>query len=544
LLVKKDQVDVLSALKGLEGQPVPDAQIDAWAEQGLAFRSSPEGVRAMHLAEVKARRSTTATMRKPSSLRYSAVDLYVQVGTPSQPVYVKASKANAALENMAAGAVTTQQLERNGDAFTNVTELFITERVLSRADDIATRIKDFPLMSPQWKTWINKSESYNATSLQQVMVSYFQEQSIGDVGGRDAKYVPKRGYPGTLAPGENFKEDNPIDELPKRILHPWPAMQEMQFHVRWPPAHPMLPPPLLFFGLNNMYTDNFTRWQLSEPWTEVVGGLYMEPKDAMRIAQKSKIGMCYDPKDQLEHGGLIFPGRHIIPHYNPDHGPTIPEMQSKPPIPRELLPFAERWVDPFFNLEELQMKEPIADAGLAAEAAAEEEQRRLAAERMLTDVIKPAWLPKEEEEAAEMQREMEARLDTWMQSQTKKWAELEEEYGFSTGGEDDAEVRRREQIVDDEKRKIEMDMVKEKNVREVAAGRARSTRALITYTIDVIRDMNAEISRAEQDMATRRKSGRRRQRKGRGGAGGPAAAVEATALPMGDDLGGGEPTIL
>ena len=52
----------------------------------------------------------------------------------------------------------------------------------------------------------------------------------------------------------------------------------------------MLPPPLLFFGLNNMYTDNFTNWQLSLPYTETIGGLQMEPKDAMRIAKYSKIG--------------------------------------------------------------------------------------------------------------------------------------------------------------------------------------------------------------------------------------------------------------
>ena len=35
------------------------------------------------------------------------------------------------------------------------------------------------------------------------------------------------------APGENFKENNPFEELPNRILHPWPAMQEFQFHVRY-----------------------------------------------------------------------------------------------------------------------------------------------------------------------------------------------------------------------------------------------------------------------------------------------------------------------
>ena len=35
------------------------------------------------------------------------------------------------------------------------------------------------------------------------------------------------------APGENFKENNPFEDLPNRVLHPWPAMQQFQFHVRW-----------------------------------------------------------------------------------------------------------------------------------------------------------------------------------------------------------------------------------------------------------------------------------------------------------------------
>ena len=77
-------------------------------------------------------------------------------------------------------------------------------------------------------------------------------------------------------------------------------MGGIKFHVRWPPAHPMLPPPLLFFGLNNMYTDNFTNWQLSLPYNETVGGLQMEPKDAMRIAKYSRIGNDqYDSFDVL-----------------------------------------------------------------------------------------------------------------------------------------------------------------------------------------------------------------------------------------------------
>jgi hypothetical protein len=36
------------------------------------------------------------------------------------------------------------------------------------------------------------------TALKQALAAYFQEESIGDVGGKKAKYVPKRGHPGTL----------------------------------------------------------------------------------------------------------------------------------------------------------------------------------------------------------------------------------------------------------------------------------------------------------------------------------------------------------
>ena len=35
-------------------------------------------------------------------------------------------------------------------------------------------------------------------ALKQALAAYFQEESIGDVGGKKAKYAPKRGHPGTL----------------------------------------------------------------------------------------------------------------------------------------------------------------------------------------------------------------------------------------------------------------------------------------------------------------------------------------------------------
>lgn len=32
-------------------------------------------------------------------------------------------------------------------------------------------------------------------------------------------------------------------------------MQQIQWHVRWPPSHPMIPPPLLWAALNNMFPE-------------------------------------------------------------------------------------------------------------------------------------------------------------------------------------------------------------------------------------------------------------------------------------------------
>lgn len=134
--------------------------------------------------------------------------------------------------------------------------MLLRERVLHRADDIAMRLKhDYPISSPEWNRWSNISASYNASTLGHAISTYFSEHSIGDVGDEDSQYVPRAGYVGTLAPGEKFEQEHALEDLPKKVLHPWPAMQQHAFHVRWPVTHPMTPPPLLWFALNNMYTE-------------------------------------------------------------------------------------------------------------------------------------------------------------------------------------------------------------------------------------------------------------------------------------------------
>ena len=110
------------------------------------------------------------------------------------------------------------------------------------------------MSDPTWARWTEKTSALDETSLTQAVAAYFQTESIGDIGGDGVDYVPRRGFPGTLAPGEKFLEDSPPDSLPKRILHPWPAMQQIPFHGRNPVTHPMIPPPVLWAAMINMFT--------------------------------------------------------------------------------------------------------------------------------------------------------------------------------------------------------------------------------------------------------------------------------------------------
>ena len=59
-----------------------------------------------------------------------------------------------------------------------------------------------PVLSCLTSLYFAMSDTYFAvstcTALKQALAAYFQEESIGDVGGKKAKYAPKRGHPGTL----------------------------------------------------------------------------------------------------------------------------------------------------------------------------------------------------------------------------------------------------------------------------------------------------------------------------------------------------------
>jgi hypothetical protein len=198
-------------------------------------------------------------------------------GEGDEVVLVSAASSTKKAD-LASGLHTVEEMEASGRAYRNISQLLVDRAVLDRADGIAVRVRDdFPLASDTWSRWTNATEKYKETSLTQVMSEYFKDHSIGDCGGSGDDYTPLPGYPGTLAPGTQFDELHSLDKLSRKILHPWPAMQAYQWHVRQPQAHPMIAPPLLWFALNDMYTANFTATQLEQNGDSdvIVGGSNM-----------------------------------------------------------------------------------------------------------------------------------------------------------------------------------------------------------------------------------------------------------------------------
>ena len=312
------------------------------------------------------------------------------------------------------------------------------------------------------------------------------------MGGSSANYIPRRGFPGTLAPGEMFAENEPYSDLEKRVLHPWPAMQEFQFHVRMPPNHPLLPPPLLWFGLNNMFTENFTHFLLNLPSNETVGGLSMGPRDAVRIAKHHTFGMCYDPKVQLPHGGMIFKTGRIIPHYNPDHGPTYDPEEAKPPVPPELVPVTERWLPPHFGLVSTTFDEPMVTSLQRAEMDEEEAMRQAAAERLMS--LLPGAMDREAFEAEELRLDEE---DLEMRRQKKL---LRQKAPLLLSVEDETE-----EVQQVAQEPLQFDRPTRRMQQKVAKGFARDPCTLITYTIETIREMDEEVAAAEKELASKKK---------------------------------------
>jgi len=274
-----------------------------------------------------------------------------------------------------------------------------------------------------------------------------------------------------------------------------------------------------------MYTEKFTEDQLNTtltPCEEIIGGTQMDPKHAIRIARFGILGSAYKQSEQLNHGGMIFPGGYNIPHYNPDHGPTYDN--AEPPIPNSLLPITERWLSPYYGLEIPAPKTSyeLEEIDVALE---EEEVRRLAAERLMR--LQPKTVQQfEEEKEVQMAAEELTRLMLLREAQalenarqqladSKSNADKTEEIDDADASvsldlpeEMDEEVQKAHAIIK------EQQIAVARSLSEAINGKARSPKALIRYTIESIRDMVSDVQRTEKDQATRRKGGGRRRQKG------------------------------
>lgn len=533
LLVKDDASHIFQTIESNKGIEFDQNTIDQWIEEGSAVPFTPQGTRDIHNRERKMHRN----LQRSSTKQMIAADVFVNKGTEEKPIYVK--RGSFSTDDLIEAEL--NEMIKSGDAFTNVTKLLEAEKILNRADNIALRLKtDFAPESEEWARWTKMSDAYNVTSLEQVMAEYFRSHSIGDVGGKNADYVPKPGFVGTLAPGQNFKEDYSLDSLPKRILHPWPAMQEFQFHVRWPPSHPMIPPPLLWIGLNDKYTSNFTRWQLEVPRDEILGGIRMEAKDAIHIAKYGQFGDSYDPKIQLKHGGMVFDAGYKIPFYNPDHGPTVPDEEVENKIPEKLIPITTTWLDPFYGLDLEAFPATDSVEQISAEEK-EEEARRVAAEKLMESWETPSWMEQEKKENENIEAEITARVEIIKAENRKELKKLPTEYDDENNElisdedipidapniyldlkqwqldeftVDESEVEKLTESEENMRNKLRKSIDQIRTVSEVSSGRARGRRQLLTYAIESMREMSEEIDQASKDPSISiKRSGRRRQRK-------------------------------
>lgn len=454
--------------------------------------------------------------------------MYVNLGSEEEPVYVKHSRVNSKK------TANLEDLRENGKAFTNVNDLVETENVITRASAIATRVKEeFPYSSDVWKSWTDKTAQYDASTLEQVLAEYFQEQSIGDIGGKEARYDPRPGFPGTLQPGQNFKEVSPIDSLPNKILHPWLAMQQIPFHVRWAPGHPAIFPVPLFLAFNDRYSDKTKNRALEMGKdVEIQGGQGMEGEDACRIAHGCEVGLSYEPSEQLTHGGMLFDNGVCLPHYNPDHGPTHDD--AKPVIAEELRPMTELWYDPS-ERQKLVFEELSKDADIAEEVLDEEQLRRIEAEKLIYGGKEPAWQVAEEKgktaAEAQLQKRYEDIRDQSPLGPKGKYKNFiddmldgrgEEENGKnSQKAEDQVEDALTEEekvdfregmkeiLEEDWRDRASQDTDNDQMYASVRTGRTRSPRRLANYIVEFIDTM--EQAHDYIDDKTVEKKGRRRK---------------------------------
>lgn len=215
----------------------------------------------------------------------------------------------------------------------------------------------------------------------------------------------------------------------------------------------------------------------------------MYPKDAIRIARNHQIGMCYNQEDQLEHGGMIFKTGRKIGFYNPDHGPTVSAEEAKPPIPPELIPITECWLDPHFGLITSEVNERAATTESEQEEMDDEEaDRRAAADRLL------ALMPGIRELSAVAAQE---KLEDEEDMELKRLARLKKLANPLDALDEVSEEGKELKLPEPEAKQFDRRTLRLQE--KLAKGYARDARKVVTYVIETMFDLQDEIATAEKE---------------------------------------------
>lgn len=217
-----------------------------------------------------------------------------------------------------------------------MTRLFDVERRMNKAASIPMKLKEFNYswQSSQWSTYLQHVINAKQVTLPHAIIEYYKTSKADAIG--NGKFRRKPGFLGTLPPPEDETLATGTYMLPKRILHPWPAVTEFPEYVRWAPSHPRIPSILLMMARNGQFEEslvireNEDAIKPSTPKDPIYAGHTMEARDVARIARYLQVGRSFDPDVQIEHPGLLSDDYRNLPFYFPAHGPTMDELDTLP----------------------------------------------------------------------------------------------------------------------------------------------------------------------------------------------------------------------
>lgn len=331
------QEEVLGVLRKVvaSGKKAKPEYIDELIQSQSAIPMSDIGALALYeenlLNHGESEKRNFTRARNP----FSNINTYVNVGTEEEPFFVKSSLATQANtpENR-------EKLAKSLNGFHNLTKLLVVENKKNHAESIPLKLKeyDYPYYSTQWKKYVNMTIDYGAGTLSHAILQYWSKVDNGDCGRKDGKFQRRPGYLGSLAPPADETLATGAYMFPKRVLQPWPVVQEYPFYVRWPSPHPRVPSINLMMARNGQYCDGAVTEIMdgaickSSAADPIWAGRDQEARDTARMARFTQEGLAFDPTIQIPHPGMASwdQERGRLPFYRPDHGPTIPADELLP----------------------------------------------------------------------------------------------------------------------------------------------------------------------------------------------------------------------